>query len=65
MVDDFLCSVFLGGRYRQFLKELKAKYPIKVNIEAKFYIGINLYWDYVNSNVILYAKLCVQGLEQI
>ena len=52
-------------KMQKFLNELKEKYPIKVNIVAKFYIGINLYWNYVNSNVILYAKLCVQGLEQI
>ena len=36
-----------------FFNALKAKYLITVDMEAKVYIGIKLYWDYVNITVIL------------
>ena len=36
-----------------FLNALRAKYLIIVNMEATFYIGIKLVWDYVNITITL------------
>ena len=53
MVDEFCVRYSSMEDCNQFLNALRAKYLITVDKEARFYIGINIDWDYVHRTVIL------------
>ena len=53
MVDNFYVQYFSTEDADHFLKSLRSKYLITVDMSAAVYIGIKLTWDYVHITVTL------------
>ena len=69
VVDDFYVQYCSTEDADHFLKALRAKYVITVDMEATVYIGIKIKWDYVHRTVTLsmpsYAHNSLHRFEHI
>ena len=64
-MDDFSIKYTNKADVEHLLQCIKERYPVKVDWDAKQYIGINLEWDYNNRTVLLLMQGYVeQALAQ-